>query len=115
MFIVTKYKVFEMGRYIYKPITINFSIDDIKLAQEIENNSSNIINDYELIVRKRLQSKFFDIYKKDSQQIPVAAYDIIRREFILFWSEGKKLNNYLTIKSDNFFDQIERVYYLLYV
>jgi hypothetical protein len=118
MFIVTKYKVFESN---------NFSDDDIKLAQEIESKKDFIENEYELVVKhrqpfgdtiaRRSGAKFFDISRYNDPHTSVGVYDIVNREFTLFWSEGKSLpfSKYLKIKSDTFFDQLERVYYLIFI
>ena len=118
MFIITKYKMFES----------NFSDDDIKLAEEINDRVDYIEQEYELIVKHRQPfgntiarmsgSRYFDIYKKNEGLIEsIGVYDILNREFILFYSEGKQLRreSYLHIKSENFFDQLERVYYYTFM
>jgi hypothetical protein len=115
MFIVTKYKVFESN---------NFSDDDIRLAQEIESKKDFIENEYELVVKHRTPFKspgarYFDISKDISGILSsVGVYDILNREFILFYAEGKYYHtqfSYIRIKSDNFFDQLERVHYLIFI
>ena len=133
MFIITKYKMFES----------NFSDDDIKLAEEINDRVDYIEQEYELIVKHRQPfgdtvrspengertvfgrpvtrtsgSRYFDIWKKNKGLIEsIGVYDISNREFILFYSEGKQLRreSYLHIKSENFFDQLERVHYYTFI
>lgn len=120
MFIVTKYKVFESN---------NFSDDDIRLAQEIEDKKDSIKDEYELIINhrqpfgdtiaRRTGARYFDISKDISGILSsVGVYDILNREFILFYAEGKYYHtqfSYIRIKSDNFFDQLERVHYLIFI
>ena len=118
MFIIKKYKMFES----------NFSDDDIKLAEEIESKQRYIEEEFELKVEHRKPfgdthtkltgSRYFDISKKIGTLYSIiGVYDILEREFILFYSEGKQLtwSNYIRIKSKNFFDELERIHYLIYI
>lgn len=117
MFKITKYKVFES----------NFSDDDIQLAKTIEDKKDSIKDEYELIINhrqpfgdtiaRRTGAKFFDISRSNDPHTTVGVYDIVNKQFTLFWSEGKALpfSKYLVIKSDNFFDKIEEVYYKIFI
>lgn len=113
MFITTKYKMFES----------NYSEDDIRLAEEIISKKDYIENEFEIKVEHRSPfrepgSRFFDLFKtEENLKISIGVYDLVNREFILFYSEGKELKrkDYLRIKSLNFFDGLDRVHYYSFI
>jgi hypothetical protein len=127
MFIITKYKVFELGSYI-KPW---FTKEDIEFCNNILSKKKEIEKEFDISICHRQEfgltnarntgSKFIDLYKilPDGIKSPFGVYDLSKKEFVLFY-EGKKIlsidkEGYIKITSKDFFDGLELVYYKIFL
>lgn len=130
MFIITNYKIFERFEEEFKS-TIQFDnmdrwsiiIDDIMSKSDyIKKEFDIIVIDRNHSVKSKQYFPYIDIYKvvkdyEEESSIPCAVYDVCNKQFKLFYADGKSLRsgNYLIIKSENFFDRLEDVYYKIYI
>lgn len=117
MFIITDYKKFESNQNIEWQNIID---DIISKSDYIKSEFDIEVVDRNKVVNSNQYIPYIDLYKselEDEKYIPFGVYDVCNRQFKLFYSEGKELNpgKYLVIKSDNFFDAIEDVYYKIYI
>ena len=98
------------------------SCDELNDIHKIMYKKEIIRKEYEFDISDRksqipgLTLPYIDIFKYDDKVIkdfyPIGVYDIIEKEFILFDLDKRK--NDKIIKSNEFFDQIEKFYYMAY-
>lgn len=128
MFIITNYKKFEI--FESKSIVLLDDIDKWRvIIEDIMSKSDYIKKEFDIIIIDRNHSvnskqyfPYIDLYKvtkegDEDSSIPYAVYDVCNKQFKLFYADGKSLKpgNYLIIKSENFFDRLEDVYYKIYI
>lgn len=136
MNLITKFALFESINRIL------FTQEQIDLVNNILERKDEIKEEYELMIIHRqpfttddylqvnpgyhkIGCRYIDIRKiitgVDNSVITseVAVYDVIKKEFVLFYKSGKRIDypreNFIKIKSEDFFDQIEKVYYEIYL
>ena len=135
MNLITKFALFESINRIF------FTQEQIDLVNNILERKDEIKEEYELVIIHRqpfttddylqvnpgyhkIGCRYIDIRKiitgVDNSVITseVAVYDVIKKEFVLFYKSGKRIHlreNFIKIKSEDFFDQIEKVYYEIYL
>jgi hypothetical protein len=120
MFIVNSFRLFENQ-------LPWFTDADKDFLTYIKSQSEAVSSEFEIQISHRQPfgtttarltgSRWLDLYRIGSNGRRLfGVYDLSKREFVLFYDGNRLLDrlNYIRIPSENFFDELEKVHYIIF-